>query len=79
MNEKTALLTTSQVARRLNLSVERIRQLARSGTLPPDHSTATGRLWLPSTVDAFVEVRRARFRLAPTAIIAQSEGEASAT
>ena len=50
-------MTASQVARRLQLSVERVRQLARSGRLPPDQTTELGRLWLPETVDAFAATR----------------------
>ena len=46
-------LTVSQVARLLQLSSERIRQLDRSGRLKADQTTALGRLYLPATVDAY--------------------------
>jgi hypothetical protein len=46
-------LTVSQVARLLQLSSERIRQLDRSGRLKADQTTALGRLYLPAPVDAY--------------------------
>lgn len=51
------MMTTSQVARRLKLSSERVRQLALSGRLPPDQETELGRLWLPETVERFAATR----------------------
>lgn len=58
MNEHPRYLSTSEVARRLRLSVERVRQLARSGALPPDCENDLGwKLWSPETVDAFAKTR----------------------
>lgn len=57
MDQKTHLMTVSQVARRLSLSAERVRQLARAGRLPPDQVTALGRLWRPETVERFAANR----------------------
>lgn len=57
MNENTQLMTVSQVARRLRLSAERVRQLARSGRLPPAQVTELGRLWNPEAVEAFAATR----------------------
>ena len=54
---KKRYMTVSQVARRLGLSSERVRQLARSGRLAPDQETALGRLWLPETVERFAASR----------------------
>ncbi len=51
------LLTTSQVAALLRLSVERVRQLAKSGALPPDEITGNGRLWRLETVERFAATR----------------------
>lgn len=51
------MLTSSQVARRLELSVERVRQLARAGVLPPDEFTELGRLWRLDTVERFAASR----------------------
>lgn len=59
MNQQQQLLTVSQVARVLQLSSERIRQLDKQGLLRPDQVTALGRLYLPSTVERFAETRRA--------------------
>ena len=59
MNPQQQLLTVSQVARRLQLSSERVRQLDKQGLLKPDQLTSLGRLYLPSTVERFVETRRA--------------------
>jgi len=50
-------MTVSQVARRLGLSAERVRQLARLGRLVPDQVTELGRLWLPETVERFAATR----------------------
>lgn len=55
-----AMLTASQVARRLRLSVERIRQLSRTGRLPADAETPLGKLWSEETVTKF-EARRDHF------------------
>lgn len=52
------LLTSSQVARELGLSVERVRQLARSGVLRPDQETELGRLWAPETVARYAAERQ---------------------
>jgi excisionase family DNA binding protein len=57
MNKEAHLMTVSQVARRLSLSSERVRQLARSGRLPPDQTTELGRLWLPETIERFAATR----------------------
>jgi DNA-binding transcriptional MerR regulator len=51
------MLTSSQVARKLELSVERVRQLARAGVLPPDEVTELGRLWRAETVERFAADR----------------------
>ena len=59
MTPQKQLMTVSQVARRLNLSAERVRQLARSGQLPADQETELGRLWLPETIERFALVRSA--------------------
>ena len=50
-------LSTSEVARRLSLSSERVRQLARSGALPPAKMTRLGRLWSPEAVESFAAQR----------------------
>jgi DNA-binding transcriptional MerR regulator len=60
------LLTSPQVARRLGLSVERVRQLARSGELPPDQETELGRLWSPEVVDLYLNSRRRVVHKSPT-------------
>jgi excisionase family DNA binding protein len=52
-------LTTSQVARRLGLSAERVRQLTRAGRLPA-HRTALGCLYDRDDVDQFASARRRR-------------------
>lgn len=58
MTEKAHFMTTSQVAKRLRISVDRVRQLARSGRLPPDRETDLGqRLWLPESVERFAATR----------------------
>jgi hypothetical protein len=57
MKRQSPLMTASEVGRRLGLSADRVRQLARSGRLPPDQETQLGRFWLRSTVDAFALVR----------------------
>lgn len=51
------MMSVSEVARKLRLSAERVRQLARSGALPPDQETQLGRLWLPETVERFAATR----------------------
>ena len=66
MKTEAQLMTVSQVARRLNLSSERIRQLARAGRLPPDQETELGRLWLPATVERFATARHSERLLDPT-------------
>lgn len=53
----TPLLTASQVARQLDLSAERVRQLARQGKLPPAERTPLGQLWDSIAVDRFAEQR----------------------
>jgi excisionase family DNA binding protein len=55
-------MTVSQVARRLGLSAERVRQLERSGRLPADQITELGRLWHPETVERFAAARSLRGR-----------------
>ena len=57
MTNSIKYLTASQVARQLNLSSERVRQLARSGALPADQETSLGRLWSTETVDRFEQTR----------------------
>jgi DNA-binding transcriptional MerR regulator len=58
MREAEILMGTSEVARRLAISPDRVRQLARSGHLPPDRRTALGqRLWLPETIERFAHRR----------------------
>ena len=52
-------LTTSEVARMLRLSSERVRQLARNGQLPVYSHTKLGRLWTIETVEQFAASRRA--------------------
>jgi DNA-binding transcriptional MerR regulator len=48
------LLTTSDIARRLNLSPERIRQLARAGALVPASVTTFGqRLFTLAEVERY--------------------------
>ncbi len=49
-------ITTKVAAQRLNLSVERVRQLARSGRLPCQE-TGLGRLFDPADVEAFARGR----------------------
>jgi excisionase family DNA binding protein len=49
-------ITTKAVARRLNLSVERVRQLANAGQLPCT-KTELGRLFDPDEVEAFAQAR----------------------
>jgi hypothetical protein len=51
------LLTASQVARRLGLSAERIRQLARAGRLQPAQRSPLGQLWAADAVEAFAATR----------------------
>ena len=51
------LLTASQVARRLEVSTERVRQWAAKGQLPPAQETPYGRLWDPRTVEQFAQAR----------------------
>ena len=69
------LLTTSQVAAILRLSVERVRQLARSGSLPPDQVTKNGRLWTNVSVERFAETRGAWGRFEVTPQIDTPEGQ----
>lgn len=52
------LLTTSQVARRLEVSVDRVRQLTRGGRLP-FRQTPLGRLYETTAVEAFAAQRGA--------------------
>jgi hypothetical protein len=75
MEQENHLMTVSQVARRLNLSSERVRQLARSGRLVPDQETDLGRLWLPETVEVFAATRGrwGRFDARPSAEAQLSE------
>ncbi len=62
-------LTTSEAARLLGLSAERVRQLADSGILPCKR-TALGRLFDPKAVDA---VAASRIRYLPTRTATRSE------
>jgi predicted site-specific integrase-resolvase len=57
MEQTTSLMTASQVARRLTISAERVRQLAREGRLKPIQTTELGRLWNPADVERFAETR----------------------
>jgi predicted site-specific integrase-resolvase len=57
MNKTGRQMTASQVARRLMISAERVRQLAREGRLPPVETTELGRLWDPDDVERFAETR----------------------
>jgi hypothetical protein len=52
------MMTTSQVGRELNLSAERVRQLAREGKLRPAETTPLGQLWDPVEVRRFADARR---------------------
>jgi len=54
----TTYLTPSQAARRLGLSTERVRQLARSGVLHPE-LTPLGRLYRVDDIDGLVAERSA--------------------
>ena len=51
------LLAASQVGRRLGISAERVRQLARSGRLMPAERSQLGQLWSVETVEAFAATR----------------------
>ena len=51
------LLPASQVGRRLGISAERVRQLARSGRLIPAEPSQLGQLWSVETVEAFAATR----------------------
>lgn len=56
--QPTNYLTTSSAARRLNLGVERVRQLANAGRLTPAIITSTGhRLFTEAEVERFREAR----------------------
>ncbi|MGO8873429.1 MAG: helix-turn-helix domain-containing protein [Acidimicrobiales bacterium] len=57
MEPQPQLITTSEVARRLRISAERVRQLADSGRLPPDQRIGRSRFWLPETVERFAATR----------------------
>jgi excisionase family DNA binding protein len=50
-------ITTSEAARMLGMSAERVRQLANAGRLPC-RQTALGRLFDPADVAAFAKLRR---------------------
>lgn len=54
------MMTASQVGRELNLSAERVRQLARAGKLPPAETTPLGQLWDPAEVRRFADARKHR-------------------
>lgn len=80
-NELNQFMTASEVARRLRLSAERVRQLARSGRLPPDQETTLGtRLWKPETIERFAATRGrwGRFDKAPVSPEAGGDPETSA-
>jgi len=53
-----SLMSASQVGRMLDLSAERVRQLAREAKLPPAQITPLGQLWDPEDVRRFAELRR---------------------
>jgi hypothetical protein len=57
MEQTSTLMPTSRVARRLNVSAERVRQLAREGRLKPVAETELGRLWDPADVEKFSRSR----------------------
>lgn len=57
-------ITTKVAAQRLNLSAERVRQLAKSGRLPCQE-TDLGRLFDPAEVEAFGRARVRYGRAAP--------------
>ena len=57
--DATSYLSTSQAARRLEVSSERVRQLARAGCLPAIE-TPLGRLLPTSGVERLAEERRAQ-------------------
>jgi DNA-binding transcriptional MerR regulator len=66
MRETALVMGTSEVARRLGISPDRVRQLARSGRLQPDRVTALGqRLWLPETIERFAAARGVRRQSVP--------------
>ena len=55
---KERLLGTAEVARRLERSVERVRQLGDAGRLPVAHRTLNGaRFFAAKTVEAFLKER----------------------
>ncbi len=58
-NRRGSPLTTGEVARALNVSVDRVRQLARSGQLTFTE-TPYGRLFDPVEVEAFRERHQRR-------------------
>ena len=54
----SALRTSSYIARRCNISTDRVRQLARAGKLHPAYVTSTGqRLFTDEEVDRFLSER----------------------
>jgi len=57
IDESSQLMTTSQVARRLGISAERVRQLARSGRVVPREMTPLGQLWVRDDVEQLAAVR----------------------
>ncbi len=69
MVQTSMLMTASQVGRRLQISAERVRQLAREGRLPPVEITELGRLWDPIDVDRFAETRDQWGRYSRAAVV----------
>jgi len=55
-----APLTTKDVARRLDLSEDRVRELERSGQLPATRTRSGLRLWTTEDVERFAEERAGR-------------------
>jgi Sigma-70, region 4 len=51
------LLSASEVGRRLGISAERVRQLARKGQLNPVERTTLGQLWASEAVEEFAATR----------------------
>lgn len=70
MDSVNTHMTTSQVARQLGISAERVRQLARSGALKPDLVINSCRYWTPETVELFSASRGpwGRFRTVPATL-----------
>ena len=76
MEQTSTLMPTSRVARRLNVSAERVRQLAREGRLKPVAETELGRLWDPADVEKFSRSRDQWGRYSRPATAERSASEA---